>query len=61
MKYDVLKDFEDKDFAVADPNGEGKVPLSLTVGEVFIPAKYNYPLAKRATLVDKGVLKLIEA
>lgn len=59
MRYDVLKDFEDKDFSIVGADGE-KVPLHLTIGEVFVPAQFNYPLNKRETLERSGTIKLVD-
>lgn len=58
MTYDVLKEFHDEEFKVRNADGE-KVPLHRDQGETFIPAEYNYPANKVATLVSGGTLKLI--
>jgi hypothetical protein len=55
MRYDILKDYEDKDFPVRNEGGE-KEPLHLVVGKVFVPAEINYPDSKTAALVADGTL-----
>ena len=59
MRYDVLKEHEDKDFMIQGAEGK-KEPLHLVVGDVFIPAQFNYPINKREALVASGTIKLIE-
>jgi hypothetical protein len=57
MTYDVLKDYEDPDFMVHGDD-DARTPLTLKVGESFIPAQFGYPAKRVEKLLIDGTLKL---